>query len=326
MQSLPQNIDNDTYWRDIYKQPLPFWQQALTQIAMVHDLDADTWTRATLGRNIVFYTPELVVKLGPPCWSGEMAREIAALGFVAGRLPVATPVLVASGTLDGWEYLVQERLPGTNLWELWSKLDSDNRATLAYQHGQLMAALHALPLDDAPTALHFDWAKMLGEHHALCAADMRTAGVDAALVDQVEPYLAATPWGIDGTSPVLLHGDLTHLNFLVNECNGAWQITGLVDWGDARIGPRTHEYISPGVHMYKGDPGPLSQWYEGYGLELGVQAAGYQHLIMSRAMLYYPDDMLHHIQTIQDAAACTDWSTMASAFWKMDGQQGQYYL
>ncbi len=65
-----------------------------------------------------------VVKLGPPCWPGEMAREVAALRFVAGRLPVATPTLVANGTLDGWDYLVQQKLPGSNLWQLWPQLDS----------------------------------------------------------------------------------------------------------------------------------------------------------------------------------------------------------
>jgi hypothetical protein len=41
----------------------------------------------------VFLGTEVVVKFGPPFWLGDMAREAAALQFVAGRLPVTTPTL-----------------------------------------------------------------------------------------------------------------------------------------------------------------------------------------------------------------------------------------
>src|SRR5262245_27511994 len=113
MHLLPQNVDSASYWQEYYKQPLPFWQPALREIATDHGLTSDVWRRAALGRNIVFLNSATVIKLGPPhYWPGEMAREGAALQFVTGRLPVATPTLIATGTLDGWSYLVEERLPG----------------------------------------------------------------------------------------------------------------------------------------------------------------------------------------------------------------------
>jgi hygromycin-B 7''-O-kinase len=320
MSLLPQPIDSALYWRDIYKQPLPFWQPALAAIATSHDLPSEPWTRAALGRNIVFSNSTTVVKLGPPCWPGEMAREVAALRFVAGRLPVATPTLVASGTLDGWDYLVQEKLPGINLWQLWTELDSSARARLAYRHGQLMAAIHALPLSGVPVALQFDWNAMLAEQRAACADEMRRAGVEAALVQQIEPYLVAAPWSLDEDRPVLLHGDLTHLNFLVSELDGGWAITGLIDWGDVKIGPRAHEFISPGVHMYKGERAALTQWYQGYGWSAAESATDYQHVIMARAMLYYAEDFLKLIQTVQGAASCGDWPALAEAFWHLAAQ------
>jgi len=318
---LPQPTNSDTYWREIYRQPLPFWQPALDSIMLEHGLQSDTWTRATLGRNVVFYNSTLVIKLGPPCWAGEMAREVAALQFVAGSLPVATPIAVATGTLDGWDYLVQERLPGTNLWQLWSQLDPGARGALAYQHGTLMAAIHALPLHNAPPALQFDWKAMLGAQRAVCGPAMQLAGVETALVRQIEPYLAATPWSTEQAAPVLVHGDLTHLNFLVSDDMGDWKITGLIDWGDAKIGQRTHEFISPGVHMYKGDPTTRAQWYRGYGWGDERGAAHYQHLIMARAMLYYAEDFSHLIQTVQGAMACRDWESMAVAFWHLHEEQ-----
>jgi hygromycin-B 7''-O-kinase len=317
-QKLPQEIDSATYWRDVYKQPLPFWQQALQTIVAVHQLPAQQWSRAALGRNIVFLSPTVVVKLGPPMWPGEMPREVAALQFVAGRLPVTTPRLLATGTLGGWDYLVQERLPGTNLRDLWPDLDDQVRARVAHQHGELMAAIHSLPLHDAPADLHFDWAAMLAEQHECCARDMREAGVVMALVDQVDAYLAATPWSIEQGESALVHGDLDRLNFLASEIDGVWEITGVVDWGDVKIGPPSHEFISPGIHMYRDNRAELLRWYQGYALLRPERAATYQHVIMARAMLYYPDSFADFIQKIPGAASCSDWTAMASAFWLMD--------
>jgi hygromycin-B 7''-O-kinase len=314
MQALPQQFDTARYWQELYRQPLPFWQTALDRIMAAHQLVSSPWTRATLGRNIVFVSLTAVIKLGPPIWSGEMAREAAALNAVAGRLPVATPTLLAYGALDRWDYLVQTPLPGANLHALWAELPPAARAALADQHGTLMAALHAFSLSDIPAHLAFDWQAMLNRQRAECAREMQRAGVADALVQQIEAYLAATPW--DNEPPVLLHGDLTHLNMLVVEQAGSWRITGLIDWGDVKLGSRMHEFISPGVHMYQGDAALLAAWYRGYGWAHHDRAARDRHQIMARAMLYYPDDFARLIQAIPGAAQCQDWHAMAAAFWQ----------
>ena len=64
---------------------------------------------------------------------------------------------------------------------------------------------------------------------AECVVEMQRAGVADVLVQQIESYLEAAPW--DSEPPVLLHGDLTHLNMLVTERAGSWRISGLIDWG-----------------------------------------------------------------------------------------------
>lgn len=315
MIDLTQQLDATRYWQELYQQPLPFWQAALDRIMGEHGLERSPWTRAALGRNIVFVSPTAVIKLGPPMWAGEMAREAAALRAVAGRLPVATPTLLAIGALGRWEYLVQTPLRGTNLHVIWAELGASDRAALAEQHGALMAALHALELEDSPAALAFDWSAMLSVQRAECVSEMRRAGVADALVRQIELYLDATPW--DADPPVLLHGDLTHLNMLVAEQDEGWRITGLIDWGDVKLGPRTHEFISPGVHMYQGDQALLAAWYRGYGWGGHRDAARDQHQIMARAMLYYAEDFARLIRTVPGADRCQDWHAMACVFWRL---------
>jgi hypothetical protein len=142
-----------------------------------------------------------------------------------------------------------------------------------------------------------------------------------ALVEQVDSYLAATPWSIEQGEIALVQGDLASLNLMVSEANGALKITGLIDWGDAKIGAASHEFISPGVHMYRGDRNALRHWYEGYQLLKRERAAEYQHVIMARAMLYYADGFAKQIERIPGAAACSNWAAMASVFWQMDTMQ-----
>ena len=315
MTLLPQQVDTARYWQELYRQPLAFWQAALDQIMAAHQLVSSPWIRAALGRNIVFVSPTAVIKLGPPMWQGEMQREAAALGAVAGRLPVATPTLLAVGTFDRWDYQVQAPLPGTNLHTLWAELDAPAHVALAEQHGTLMAALHALPLQDLPAHLTFDWQTMLDVQRAECVSEMQRSGVADALVQQIETYLDATPW--DNEPPVLLHGDLTHLNMLVAEQAGSWRISGLIDWGDVKIGSCIHELISPGVHMYQGDAAALRAWYHGYSWTDHATAARDQHQIMARALLYYAEGFARLIQTVPGAAQCQDWYGMAAALWQL---------
>lgn len=316
MSYLPQQFDADHYWQDLYQRPLPFWQPALDRVAAEHQLAATAWTRASLGRNIVFVSATAVVKFGPPFWQGNMEREAAALRAVAGRLPVATPTPLAIGTLDRWEYLVQAPLPGTNLHTIWKELSPAARATLAEQHGMIMTALHALPVDGLLSSLSFDWQEMVGWQRAECVAEMRRVGVAHTLVEQVESYLDATPWSHEPA--VLLHGDLAHLNMLAVQDEDNWRISGLIDWGDVKIGSRMHEFISPGVHMYQGDATALSAWYRGYGWHAPTDAASKQHEIMARSMLYYAEDFARLIETVPEASHCKDWKAMAAAFWHLD--------
>ncbi len=315
---LPTTVDRDTYWNSIYHQKLPFWQAALTSIANQYDLSGDGWQRAALGRNVVFLSEQAVIKLGPPSWKGEMGREACALQFVCDQLPVASPRLIGDGTLSGWDYLVQTRLPGTYLNQLWTELDSKERIAIAEQHGRLMAAIHRLPLGDVSSQLQFDWAEMLGEQRQLYFAEMQNSGMDERLLAQVEVYLNEADGLLAAEhSFVLLHGDLTTLNLLVEHQQDRWQITGMIDWGDVKIGPPTHEFISPGVHMYRGDRAALHAWYDGYGLTSEMRTPQLQQVIMARAMLYYADGFAKRIQAVPGALECQDWSSIAQKFWHL---------
>lgn len=319
MSYLPHDFDRETYWNSIYRQPVSYWLPALEQIRTRHRLPAGEWARFSLGRNLVFACGALVLKLSQPYWAFEIPREADALTFVHGRLPVATPELIAIGELEGWAYLVQRRLSGEMMRSRWADLTDLVKLDLVRQQGEIMAALHALPVHAAPASLAFDWNEMLTEQKAECADEMRTAGVPTALLEDFPHYLAqAEPLLATDGPAVLLHGDLDAINLLVEEQDGAWRITGLVDWGDVKLGPASHDFISPGIHSCRGQRDLLHAWYAGYGLNGRQRSHHFVQNIMARSMLYYAGEFARYLKLAPGADECRAWDCVADYFWHLE--------
>ncbi len=316
--ALPTGFDMAAYWADVRVRPLETWLPALRAIRDRHGLPGDDWHRFHRGRNVVVGLGEgLIVKLTPPFWRGDTGRETAAIRWVGDRLPVTVPTVVATGAVGEWEYQVQRRLPGIPLADRWPDVDEADRVRLARRHGEIMAALHALSLDGAPPEVGFDWPRMLGEQWAACEPEMRAAGVPDGLLATLPAELAAARPLLDAPGPdVLLHGDLTGLNLLVETVDGALTITGLVDWGDAKVGPPAHDMISPGVHQYRADRAPLRAFWDAYGLPPAIRPR-FAREVMVRAMLYYPDTFHHYIRDVLEPDQVS-WSAVARAFWHLD--------
>lgn len=322
-QLLPHDLDYAHYWQTIYRQPPAYWQPALEFIREQHGLPAGTWERFPLGRNIVFACGEIVVKLSPPFWHYEIPREADALRTIHAHLPVATPELIATGELGGWRYMVQSRLPGELLRSIRPSLTPDEQIAIARQHGELMAALHALPVQGAPASLAFDWAGMLAAQWAECLPFMRESGVAESLLEGVMPYLEqARPLIEADQRPAILHGDLDAINLLVERDHGHWRISGLVDWGDVKIGPVAHEFISPCIHSYRGARETLLAWYAGYGLTADQRTAQLEGYLMARLMLYYADEFGRHLNEVPGANECQSWAEIASCFWHLTVKEG----
>jgi len=316
---LPHNFDRTTYWQTIYRQPVEDWRPTLEQIRLRHHLPAGEWSRFALGRNLVFACGELVLKLSQPNWAFEIPREADALTFVYHQLPVATPELLAIGAVEGWAYLVQRRLPGQMMRVPWPDLPQPTKLALARQQGEIMAALHALPIANAPASLAFDWTEMLTEQKVECFQEMQAAGVPAALLEDLISYLAAAEPLIAADGPtVLLHGDLDAINLLIEEHNGTWRITGLVDWGDIKLGPAAHDFISPGIHSYRSQRELLHAWYAGYGLHDEQRSPHFVHNVMARSLLYYASEFARYLKLVPQTEQCQDWACVADCFWQWD--------
>src|SRR5580693_6714805 len=112
-----------------------------------------------------------VLKLYPTVSAPESVAEARVLEYLSGRLPVATPELLAHGEYEnGWRYVLMSQLPGTELAAAWPAIPRPHQDQVASEAGELLAALHGLD----PGPLHAilgpaDWAGFLAGQRTTAA-------------------------------------------------------------------------------------------------------------------------------------------------------------
>jgi hygromycin-B 7''-O-kinase len=205
-----------------------------------------------------------VLKLYPTVSAPDGVTEARVLEYLGGRLPVATPGLLACGEYEnGWRYVLMSQLPGTGLDAAWPTIPRPNQDRVASQAGEMLAALHALD----PGPLHgilgpADWAGFLADQRATASERQRVVKLPGRWLSQIEGFLASVP-AAPGRERVLLHTEMTREHLLVN--SDTWTLSGLLDFETAMIGDRAYEFAAAGLFLPRGDPRLLGRLLAAYG-------------------------------------------------------------
>ncbi|HEU5386244.1 MAG TPA: phosphotransferase [Streptosporangiaceae bacterium] len=86
-----------------------------------------------------------VLKLYPTASAPDGVTEARMLDYLDGKLPVATPELLAHGEYEnGWRYVLMSKLPGTELAAAWPAIPGPHRDQIVSEAGELLAALPGL--------------------------------------------------------------------------------------------------------------------------------------------------------------------------------------
>lgn len=237
------------------------WRPALRAICERHDLDPDGFARATDGTQVVWLSERVVIKLFVRIWAADVDRERAGLRAVEGS-GLRVPRLLGEGELEGWPYLLLERLPGAQLKAVWTTLAPAEREDLAEQTGALLARLHRVPLERCGPPLVHDWSTFVAERLERVVAHHARHGAEPRWLEEVDAFLRAAPRR--AVTPVLLHADVTHDHLLVAREGGRWRVTALIDWADAMTGDPLYELAVPSTML----PGSGPALLRGYGVDV----------------------------------------------------------
>jgi len=172
--------------------------------------------------------------------AGEgLATEVRLARAVARRTDVPVPPIVATGSLDGAEYVLAERAPGADLHARFVDLDPADRRGVVRSMGRWLAALHdafefdgygpveaegdRLVVRDPAT----DWRAWLRAYVEGALSDLGDAFAD--LVPRIREAADAGLGDLPAAPPArLFPWDLRPGNATVAE----GRVTALLDWGD----------------------------------------------------------------------------------------------
>jgi hygromycin-B 7''-O-kinase len=216
------------------------------------------------GSRPVYAVGGRVLKLYPTVSAPDSVTEARVLEYLHGRLPVATPELLAHGEYEnGWHYLLMSQLPGTELAAAWPAIPRPHQDRVASQAGAMLAALHGL--DPGPLRAVLgpaDWAGFLAGQRATATVRQRAVGLPDLWLRQIEGFLDSVP-PAPGPVRVLLHTEVIREHLLVSP--GTWTLSGLLDFETAMTGGRAYELAAAGLGVARGDPRLLGRILVGYG-------------------------------------------------------------
>lgn len=181
-----------------------------------------------------------VLKLYPTVSAPDSVAETLVLDYLDGRLPVATPELLAHGEYEnGWRYVLMSQLPGTELAGAWPDIPGPYQDRVVSEVGEMLAALHGLD----PEPLHrmlgpADWAGFLAGQRATATARQREVKLQEPWLSQIEGFLESAPL-TSGLERTLLHTEVIREHLVVSP--GTWTLSGLLDFECAMTDDRAYE-------------------------------------------------------------------------------------
>ncbi len=171
-------------------------------------------------------------------------------------------------------FLVIERLPGVTLESVWARIPHPNRVALMGGIGRMMACVHR-ELVGSLADLPPQWAPFLEGQIAGCLARHTRLGSPEFLLRELVDYVReGAPLIPTAFRPVILTGEYTPFNLLVQEHNGWWEHSGMIDFGDAMIGPPEYDFLGPSTFLCAGNSELVRAWMQTYGV--GAQVSNEQ--------------------------------------------------
>lgn len=265
------------------------WLPAMVEIARRHDLPAERLERAADGTNIVFFAgPAAVVKMFCPLWAGDVEPERLVLEALSGAIGLGVPTVRAAGAIEGWPYLVLARLPGVSIGRVWQTIAPDDQRPIARRIGQVIARIHALPIDGLEPIAR-DWPTFMAGRIERVVDDQRGRGLGEEWLARIPAFVASLPpFDLPAGGPVLVTADLTSDHLLLDRPteDSPWRLTGLIDLADALVGHPLYEFAAPFVFLTGGRPDLRHALLDGYGLPVEDRTADLSRAIAGYAVLH----------------------------------------
>ncbi len=219
--------------------------------------------------NAVFILDRRVVlKIYSPFWE-EYAFERRLLELLQHDAAVPVPSIRAAGEFRDrreWSYLAMEYCPGRPLSELQAEMTQAALLEIAAQTGHMVRGLHAV--DPEPLAAidkGEGWGVLVDRRRREVLPELLDrALIVPGIVPELKALLDEAVAASRAAAQVVVDGDLNAEHLLMEERDGRWNVSALIDFGDARIGVPDYEWMPLWLGLCNRDVAVLRSFLEVY--------------------------------------------------------------
>jgi len=297
----------------------PFWDDKIRGIIQHAHLPMAPFKKFELGDVVYSYDSKYVIKLYHHAYWQTFAQEVGVLRCLHEQVnTVEVPRIITYGQYEGWDYLIMTELKGKLLADLWGHLSYGEQQMLARKLGGVIKQLHQIPVGDGLMAIDVNWRQFMGQQYQQMMQYHKKMGLIKHLYQQLQTYVEENYINYSPRK-VLLTGEYTPFNLLMNKLKGQWQLTGLIDFGDCFLGDGDYDLLGPMLFMFTGDSKLNRLFIDSYGYGL----ADIKHLqkkLMIYTILHRFSNINHYISKNKRATQATTFEDLAEAFFSFFAQ------
>ena len=210
----------------------------------------------------------VVIKIYSPFWE-ECAFERRLMELLQHDAAVPVPAIRAAGEFRDrrdWSYLAMGFCAGRPLSELQAEMTQAALLEVAAQTGRMIRRLHAVDPEPLATIHKGErWDALVDRRRREVLPELLDRGlIVPSIAPELEALLAEASAASRSAEQVVIHGDLNAEHLLIEECNGRWDVSALIDFGDARIGVASYEWMPLWLGLCDRDVAMMRAFLEAY--------------------------------------------------------------
>ena len=122
---------------------------------------------------------------------------------------------------------------------------------------------------------------------------------------------------VDDAAPlILLNGDLTEDHILLQQNGGKWRISGLIDFGDALVGPREYEWVALWFGALDSDYGCLAAFMKSYDPSIKLDDAFFHRMMAFTFVHEFGMDIIAWILERMGSPQITSLQELQALLWE----------
>lgn len=310
--SLPKDLD-PVYFDKTFRLQPELWKDAVMELCTKHHLPHHDFYAFTDGTNLIASLADLyIVKIFPPFLRHQWDSEYRVLKNLNNKLHIPVPELIAYGeTENKWVYVILTKLYGVTMESVWGEISLEEKKRLLFQMGQIMQQVHSLHVGDLQN-LPPQWDTFFVDQIKKCKERHIRLKAPIWLTHEIENYIQQNIHLIPEVfNPVILTGEYTPFNILVQKINDQWNISAMIDFGDAMIGFSEYDLLGPSVFSCEGKIELVEALFEGYG----IPYKNVNNDFRKRLLLLM---LLHRYSDLNTQILIPGWSTRVSSLVELE--------